>query len=486
MVSRIDVATTQAADAIDPIVGNLGAVPDDDDPFDDEPAGFGDPLHPDDRIWRHPSEMASVPPPGARSIPDTVDFAPVPRRRHMLGAIAVSGMVGAAVAVSVVMATGLGERVVERWNDPDPLPAAAQPRVTTTTEPPSDPALAEVAETAQPSVVWITTANGESYDDCAGIVITADGHLLTDSRPFEDATSITVRFHDGGVERGHLVGIDPLTELAVVRVDRDDLVPAELGDPRALKVGEFALLLGPDETGRTTASAAMVNAVGTPARVHDGITLYDMIRFAAPVPMDMSGGPLLNESGEVIGVTVRAGNGDPGGIATPIDYAMAIATDLIHEGRVRHPWLGVEGRRDNGEPIIVRVFPGSPAETAGLLPDDVIVAVDGRPMPSMAAFVTTIRSLRPGDEVTITYRRGGERVDALVVLGERTEATTADDPDDGAIDDATDGHDDLDGTEADDHGPEDDDRPDATAEDDEGDDPHLTGDDALSSRPGRP
>ncbi|MGY6500417.1 MAG: S1C family serine protease [Acidimicrobiales bacterium] len=453
-------------------------MPDDDDYFDDEPAGFGDPLHPDDRIWRHPSEMASVPPPGARSIPDTVDFAPVPRRRHMWGAIAASGLVGAAVAVSVVMATGVGERVVERWNDPEPLPATAEPSATTsTTEPPSAPALAEVAEATQPSMVWITVANGESYEDCAGIVISSDGHLLTDSRPFADATTITVRFHDGSVETGQLVGIDPLTELAVVQVSRDDLVPAELGDPRSLKVGEFALLLGPDETGRTTASAAMVNAVGTPARLDDGVTLYDMIRFASPVPMDMSGGPLLNEAGEVIGVTARAGNGEPDGIATPIDYAVAVALELIRDGRVRHPWLGIEGRRDNGEPIIVRVFPDSPAEAAGLLPDDVILAVDGTPMPSMVAFVTAIRSLRPGDEVTITYRRDGVTADTVAVLGELAPTDDGDAPD--AQADAGPGGDDTDPDTPADDADETDDQDDPL---DDGGDPGESADTSTGAR----
>lgn len=478
MVSPLAVATTQGAAAIGPMVGNLGAVPDDDDYFDDEPAGFGDPLHPDDRIWRHPSEMASVPPPGARSIPDTVDFAPVPRRRHMWGAIAASGLVGAAVAVSVVMATGVGERVVERWNDPEPLPATAEPSATTsTTEPPSAPALAEVAEATQPSMVWITVANGESYEDCAGIVISSDGHLLTDSRPFADATTITVRFHDGSVETGQLVGIDPLTELAVVQVSRDDLVPAELGDPRSLKVGEFALLLGPDETGRTTASAAMVNAVGTPARLDDGVTLYDMIRFASPVPMDMSGGPLLNEAGEVIGVTARAGNGEPDGIATPIDYAVAVALELIRDGRVRHPWLGIEGRRDNGEPIIVRVFPDSPAEAAGLLPDDVILAVDGTPMPSMVAFVTAIRSLRPGDEVTITYRRDGVTADTVAVLGELAPTDDGDAPD--AQADAGPGGDDTDPDTPADDADETDDQDDPL---DDGGDPGESADTSTGAR----
>ncbi|MFP4513877.1 MAG: S1C family serine protease [Acidimicrobiales bacterium] len=386
----------------------------DDDSFDDEAARFGDPVHPDDRLWRHPSEIHKVPPPGARSIPDTVDFAPAPRRRTVAAAVAVSSLVGAAVAVSVIMITGVGERVVERWVEaPGPVQLAAPSTTTvssttTTTEAsPPPPTMSELAEATSPSMAWITVVNGEDSTDCAGVVITTDGHLLTEAQPFEDYSSITVRLHDGSTEEGVLVGIDPLTDLAVIKVGRDDLAPAALGDPRDLTPGGVVLVLEPDETGKVAASAAMVNAVGTPARLESELTLYDMIRFDAPVPVELSGGPLLNGDGEVIGVTVRAGNGAPFGLATPIDAARVVATDIIEVGRARHPWLGIEGRQEQAHPVVLRVVEGSPAHDAGLLPRDVIVAVNDEPVPSMAAFVTAVRGHRPGQTITITYQRDG-------------------------------------------------------------------------------
>ena len=404
-----------------PGIGNLRCVPDDDS-FDDEAARFGDPVHPDDRLWRHPSEIHKVPPPGSRSIPDTVDFAPTPRRRRSVVAVVMaSSLVGAAVAVSVIMITGAGERVVERWIEPEPPVTVAAPTTTegvTTTVPPP-PTMDELAEAAAPSLAWITVVNGENSIDCAGVVITGDGHLLTEARPFEEHSSITVRFDDGTTEEGELVGIDHLTDLAVVKVDRHDLTPATIGDPRELKAGGVVLVLEPDETGGTAASAAMVNAVGTPARIEVDLTLYDMIQFDAPVPIEMSGGPLLDERGEVIGVTVRAGNGDPYGLATPIDAAHTVATDIIANGTARHPWLGIEGRQEQAQPVVSAVVDGSPADEAGLLPNDVIIAVDGEPVPSMSAFVTAVRAHRPGEAITITYRRDGIEVDGVAVLGVR-------------------------------------------------------------------
>ena len=407
----------------------------DDDYFDDEEAGFGEPVHPDDRLWRHPSELHKVPPPGARSIPDIVDFAPVPRRRRSWVALAASGAVGAAMAVSVILATGVGERVVTRWTEPPQIfpffgngrsiaGATTVPATSTTTPPPTGVPvtdLSAVAEAAAPSLVWISVVGEAGTVDCTGIVLSADGHLLTESRAFADHSDITVRFHDGSAAPGELVGVDPLTELAVLKVDRTGLEPARLGDPRTLKVGATVLVLGPDETGKTMASAAMVNAVGTTARLRDAFTLYDVIRFDAALPPNLSGGPLLNDEGEVVGVTVRAGD-EHFAIATPIDSARTIAADLIAAGRARHPWLGIEGRQEDARPVVVRVVEGSPAHAAGLQANDVIVAVDGEPVHSMAAFVTAVRGRRPGDTITITYQRDGADRDCVAILGERDPA----------------------------------------------------------------
>lgn len=402
---------------------NLRPVPED-DYFDDEAADFGDPVHPDDRLWRHPSEIRSVPPPGARSIPDTVDFAPVPRRRSVAAVVVASSLVGAAVAVSVIMVTGLGERVVERIVETETtVPVVASPAPTTTVDPePSDPVpngMQELAEAASPSLAWITVTNGESSADCAGIVITADGHLLTEARHFEEYTSITVRLHDGSTEEAELVGSDPVTDLAVLRVGRDDLVPADLGDPRALQSGGIVLILAPDGAGKVAASAAMVNAVGAPVRPSSGLPLYDMIQFDLAVPVELSGGPVLDQDGRVVGVSLWGGNGAPYGMAAPIDSARVVADDLITEGRARHAWFGIEGREEQGTPTVVAVVDDSPARAAGIEPGDELVAVDGTPVPSMAAFVTAVRAKRPGDEITVTVRRDGVEDDRVVALGQR-------------------------------------------------------------------
>ncbi len=395
-----------------------------DDYFDDEAADFGDPVHPDDRLWRHPSEIGSVPPPGARSIPDTVDFAPVPRRRSVAAVVVASSLVGAAVAVSVIMITGLGERVVERIVETETtVPVVASPATTTTVDPePSDPVpngMQEMAEAASPSLAWITVTNGDNYTDCAGIVITHDGHLLTEARHFEEYSSITVRFHDGTTEEAELIGSDPVTDLAVVRVGRDDLVPADLGDPRELQSGGIVLVLAPDGTGKVAASAAMVNSVGAPARPTSGAPLYDMIQFDMAVPVELSGGPVLDHEGRVIGVSLWGGNGATYGMAAPIDSARVVADDLIADGRARHAWFGIEGREVEATPTVVSVAEDSPAETAGVEPGDQLVAVDGTPVPSMAAFVTAVRAQRPGDEITVTIRRDGQVEDRVVVLGQR-------------------------------------------------------------------
>ncbi len=409
----------------------------DDDFFDDDEAAFGEPVHPDDRLWRHPSELHKVPPPGARSIPDTVDFAPVPSRRQW-GALALAGLAGAAMAVSVITMTGLGERVIDSGagvtETAEPAGFTRQPDVDTTTTtqpvsttttvdspppPPPLPDYSQAAAFAAPSMVWIRVAADEEVADCAGLVVRSDGHVVTDSSLFVDGAVITVRLHDGSVAAGELVAVDPVTELAVVRVDRQDLIPATTGDPRQLRAGAPVLLLAPEPTGQAAAHTAMVNAVGTPALADGRTTLYDMIQFDVQVPAAISGGPLLDTEGNVVGVTMRAGQGEPYGFATPIDAVTAVAESIIDQGRAQHPWLGVEVGQNGVHPALIDVTPDGPAHVGGLAPNDLIVAVDGDPVPSMAAFVTMIRAHRPGDQVTITYRRDGVDTDCIVVLGER-------------------------------------------------------------------
>jgi putative serine protease PepD len=391
-------------------------VQDEDDNFDDD-ASFGEPLHPDDRLWRHPSEMRDVPAPGSRSIPDIVDFAPAPtapRGRGGWTLAVASGLVGASAVLLVVLATGMTDRVVERSDD-----AADQVTVTSTVPVSvSVPSSAtEAIAVVRPSVALIAATNGDTTTDGTALVLRPDGYLLTDAHLLEGAAALHVTLADGTTLPATVVAIDPVTALGVVHVDRLDLVPATLGDPSALDVGQLTMAIGTDTTGGPSISSGVISAFEERSTALAGTLLYGLIRVDAPLSDGAAGGPLITETGEVVGVTVKSDPTATFSWATPIDDATDVATELIEDGRARHPWLGVEGRRTAEGASVMAVMENSPASEAGLQVDDVLVSVDGRSVPSMAILVAIIREHEPGDDVTITYRRDGITWTCVATLG---------------------------------------------------------------------
>lgn len=396
-------------------VSSLRAVQDGDDEFDDD-ASYRDPLHPDDRLWRHPSEMASVPAPGSRSIPDTVDFAPVPAHRRGRGGwtIAVaSGLVGASAVLLVVLATGMTDRVVER-GDPaidDAIVASTVPVSTSTLN-----GTSEAINAVMPSVAQIAATTGDEIVDGSAIVVRADGYLLTDAHLLDGATSLQVTLSDGTTLPAELVAIDAVTALAVVHVERTDLIPAQVGDPASLQVGQLTMALG-SQGGAPSISSGVISAFEERSITISGTYLYGLIRFDAPLPDGAAGGPLITETGEVIGVTIKPELGASFSWATPIDDATDVAAELIADGRVKHPWLGVQGRRTAEGAGVEVVMANSPAEAAGIEVDDVLLSIDGKPLPSMAALVAIIRDYDPGDVITITYLRDGIEWTCVATLG---------------------------------------------------------------------
>lgn len=396
-------------------VGNLRAVQDEDDQFDDDPS-FRDPLHPDDRLWRHPSEMRNTPAPGSRSIPDTVDFAPVPRSARSRGgwtiAIA-SGLVGASAVLLVVLATGMTERVVERGDDALDEAAVTSTPVSTT----SPGGTSEAIQAVMPSVALVAATSGDTTVDGSAIVVRADGYLLTDADLVDDATSLLVTLADGSTLPAEVVATDPVTSLAVVRVERTDLVPAPAGDPAGAEVGQLTMALGRSASGGPSTSSGVISAFEERSVATTGSYLYGLIRFDAPLPDGAAGGPLITESGTVIGVTVKADPAATFSWATPIDDATDVANELIEHGRARHPWLGVQGKRTAEGAVIEAVLENSPAAAAGLQVDDVLVSIDGRALPSMSVLVAVIREYEPGDMVTIAYKRDGIEWTCVAELG---------------------------------------------------------------------
>ncbi|QGG93975.1 S1C family serine protease [Actinomarinicola tropica] len=391
----------------------------DDDLPDDDPSPFGDPLHPDDRLWRHPSEMRSVPPVGARSIPDTVDFAPAPPRRRLAwSALVASSLVGASAALLAVLATGMGERVVERIVETPPSAAPSSLVPVATTVPPNGPA--EAVEAVLPGVAHLTITTEGGTVDASAVVVRADGYLVTDALPLEGASEVLVTLADGRNLPGEVVGSDPVSALAVLRVDATDLAVVDHGTPADLEVGQWAMAIGTHEDGGPSVSSGTISALQQRAENGAGTVLYGLIRFDAPVPGEVAGGPLVVDSGAVVGVAVKADEEASFGWATPIDEVRQVADDIIELGHARHAWLGVEGRRTTEGALVSAVVPHSPADTAGLRAGDVLLHADGEPLPSMGTLAALIRAAEPGDPISLTFLRDGAEHTATATLGERS------------------------------------------------------------------
>ncbi|HSL56748.1 MAG TPA: trypsin-like peptidase domain-containing protein, partial [Acidimicrobiales bacterium] len=353
-----------------------------DDPFDEDQGAFPDPPDPDDRLWRHPSEMARVGPAGSRSVPDTIDFLPPPRSRPRWGLVVTSSLVGASAALLAVMLTGFGERVVERQI----VERATVVPVASTLPPPTTPppSIADIVERVVPTIARIEATGPDGTVQGSALVVRADGHLLTDALVLAGAEVVTVRLADGRVLPGEVVAVDALTDLAVIRVAARDLPAADLTHTGELRIGQVAVAVGTHDGGGPALSSGVISAIGVRAVTADGSMLHGMIQTDAAIPSTAAGGPLVTGEGQIVGIAARAGADALFGVATPIAYAAAVADEMIEHGVARHPWLGIEGRDGAEGPELVAVAPDSPAAAAGLAPDDIVLTLDGERVTTMA------------------------------------------------------------------------------------------------------
>jgi putative serine protease PepD len=395
-------------------------VPDDDSAADDGP--FGPLLPPDDRLWRHPSELSW-------DAPRPVE----PQRPLRPWAVAlVSGVTGAVLAVGLAALVGaldgdVPERVVERVPVENELGAFARLGV-----PDGVPA---VADRVGPSVVRLDVAADGSTLTGSGVVFD-DGTVVTSAHVVADATTVTLVLADGTALPATVVGTDRLTDVAVVAVADQHVsavrwVPAVLGTATDLEVGQPAIAVG-SPLGLTGEPSVTVGVVsGLHRRVDaDGVVLHDMIQTDAPVARGSSGGALSDAAGVVVGITTALAGTEPGldglAFATPIDVARRVAEDLLADGDVERPWLGIEGAdagrtlaSSDGGVDVVTVVPAAPADAAGIEAGDVIVAFDGQRVRSMSELVVALRRRAPGDVVPVHVQRGEHVVSLEVLLGER-------------------------------------------------------------------
>ena len=335
-------------------------------------------------------------------------------------------------------------------------------------------AFKHVARTVQPSVVFIGTINREPTalsprDEMllrrgllrqapprerrgagSGVILTASGHIVTNNHVIDGADELLVRLADGREFAAIPVGVDPDTDLAVIRIEAPDLVPAKLGDSDALDVGEWVLALGNPFGLEQSVTAGIVSAKG---RAGVGLARYEnYIQTDAAINPGNSGGPLVNLDGEVVGInagiTTRTGGSLGIGFAIPAAMVRTIAESLISDGVVARGWLGVvttpvpaapgspgnPGNPGNPETLgnrngviapragvrVDAIAVDGPAHRAGVRPGDIIVAIAGRPTADPDAVGRIVGELRPEQRVSVELFRAGRALALDAKLADRT------------------------------------------------------------------
>jgi serine protease Do len=255
----------------------------------------------------------------------------------------------------------------------------------------------------------------------SGFVWSSDGIIVTNNHVVEGASRITVNVNGGRQIPAKLLGVDPDSDLAVLRVDEKGLTAAPIGTSSDLMIGESVVAVGNPFGLSGTVTTGVVSALGRSVPSQDqSRTFTDFIQTDASINPGNSGGPLLNIEGKVIGINVAIYAQAQGiGFAIPVDRARKVIEDLLQYGEVRSAWIGAvtatltpeeakrRGHDLRGGAVVVRVFADSPAARAGVRSDDVITAVAGRPVDSREAFSTATATLAPGQSVKLTVNREG-------------------------------------------------------------------------------
>ena len=385
-----------------------------DDGPDDERPVFREPPPPDDRLWRHPSEVTVA----------------APRVRNHSWAIALcAGSVGAVVATGIIAASGGLRRDVTVIRPADNSTRAQ----TVSTQGGPDLQVEEVAERVRPSITQVRVMTGAGPVNGSGVMFRSDGHVLTNWHLVGDAKTIKVVMASGKEEPARLVGADRDTDLAIVKVDGGPYPAATLGTAAVLKLGQPAIALGSplDLAGGPSVTVGVVSALHRQVDAGDGVPLLDMIQTDAPISPGSSGGALLDKTGTAIGIITAVDSGSANGLgfATPIETARLVGDQLIANGRFIHVWLGIEGSDIDGGTasllgvdggaLVDKVTPGGPAELAGLAARDVIVGMEDKVIPSMGALVVNLRGRPPGEVVALDVMRDAKRRELHITLAER-------------------------------------------------------------------
>lgn len=306
-------------------------------------------------------------------------------------------------------------------------------------------AVVSAAEKVSPSVAKIEVTHSargrdgqsrERHGGGSGFVFTPDGLVLTNSHVVHDATRIAISLPDGRHCPAHLIGEDPATDLAVVRIDAPNLVAAQFGDSQKLRVGQLAIAIGNPYGFQYTVTAGVVSALGRSLRSYSGRMIDDVIQTDASLNPGNSGGPLVSSIGEVIGVNTATIMGAQGlCFAIGINTAKFVASRLLQQGRIRRAYIGIEAQTTPLHRRIVRFYdlpketgvvvvglqPNSPAARAGMREGDVILALGGQPVAGVDDLHRLLTDAQVDLATTVTILRQTEKNELRIVPQEDKE-----------------------------------------------------------------
>jgi putative serine protease PepD len=345
------------------------------------------------------------------------------------------GLAATVVAASLLVggAAGVGGAAV--WTSTHDNAVASSPIITqngsSTVPAAATGSIEKVAANVLPSVVKINVSGPGGSGSGSGIILSADGKILTNNHvaSIGKGGTISIDFNDGSHAPAKILGTDPLTDTAVVQAQGvSGLTPATIGHSSSLRVGQGVVAIGSPFGLDATVTSGIVSALNRPVNVgqvsQGNVTVYPAIQTDAAINPGNSGGPLVNLAGEVVGIdsaiqtaTNTTSQGEPGsiglGFAIPIDEVLPIVQQMINGETPTHARLGIgvdnatSGAQTTVGAKVAQVENGSAGASAGLKAGDVITKVDDHLITSSDSLIAIIRSYRPGDQVSITYTRGG-------------------------------------------------------------------------------
>jgi putative serine protease PepD len=265
--------------------------------------------------------------------------------------------------------------------------------------------------------------DGSSVAQGTGFVYDDAGHIVTNDHVVSGASSVKVVFHDGATRTATVVGADPSTDVAVLKVDPAGLKPLALADSDSVAVGDGVVAIGSPFGLENSVTAGIVSALHRTIDSPNNFAISNAIQTDAAINHGNSGGPLLDTSGKVIGITSQiesdSGGNNGVGFAVPSNTVRNVVIQILGGGTVQHAYLGVSVADGSSGALVGTVRSGTPAAKAGIRKGDVITKLGPTTITSAALLQSTVSAYKPGDSVMVQFERNGSAHDVRVTLGNR-------------------------------------------------------------------